>query len=185
MSEVMSEVISELISEFISELISEVRKPRGAISRVEVTYLLRSNVSTTKFHGPPPKNVLRRSLQRSLRKSLQRSLRRWSPKWCPKWCPKWHFGDHFTDHFRDDLRSDLRSDVRSDLWNCTTKLPYNPQYKKSPFFLQLAEEAGIPPGVINCVTASRDGAGHVGKTLCESPLVGIVSFTGSTRVGKV
>ncbi len=54
-----------------------------------------------------------------------------------------------------------------------------------PFFLQLAEEAGIPPGVINCVTASRDGAGHVGKALCESPLVGIVSFTGSTRVGKV
>ncbi|KAK6165633.1 hypothetical protein SNE40_022524 [Patella caerulea] len=50
---------------------------------------------------------------------------------------------------------------------------------------QLAEEAGIPPGVLNVVTSSRDHAGPIGKVLCESPLVSIISFTGSTAVGKI
>ncbi len=63
-----------LISDFTSEVISEVRQPTGTISRVGVTYLLRSNRSTTKFHDPSPKNVLRRSIRTSLRRS--------SPKWC-------------------------------------------------------------------------------------------------------
>jgi len=49
----------------------------------------------------------------------------------------------------------------------------------------LAEEAGIPPGVINVVTSSRSNTAGVGRLLCESPLVAGISFTGSTQVGKL
>lgn len=48
----------------------------------------------------------------------------------------------------------------------------------------LAEQAGIPPGVLNILPASHKNSPHVGETLCHSPLVGKLSFTGSTRVGK-
>merc|ERR1719154_985813 len=50
---------------------------------------------------------------------------------------------------------------------------------------ELAEQAGIPKGVINIVTASRENTAEVGKVLCESPLVAGLSFTGSTPVGKI
>lgn len=50
---------------------------------------------------------------------------------------------------------------------------------------QLAKQAGIPAGVLNVVTSSRDNASQVGKVLCKSPLVTKLSFTGSTFVGKV
>ncbi|XP_022110048.1 succinate-semialdehyde dehydrogenase, mitochondrial-like [Acanthaster planci] len=51
--------------------------------------------------------------------------------------------------------------------------------------IPLAEEAGVPPGVFNVVTCSRDHAAEVGKVLCESPLVSKISFTGSTATGKI
>lgn len=47
----------------------------------------------------------------------------------------------------------------------------------------LAEEAGFPKGVINIVTT--DDSSAVGKTLCESEKVRKMSFTGSTKVGKI
>ena len=50
---------------------------------------------------------------------------------------------------------------------------------------QLAHEAGIPPGVINILTSSRGRSAEVGRALCSSPLVSGLSFTGSTRVGKI
>ncbi|XP_012939344.1 glutarate-semialdehyde dehydrogenase isoform X2 [Aplysia californica] len=50
---------------------------------------------------------------------------------------------------------------------------------------QLAEEAGLPAGVLNVVTGSRDNAAALGKELCESPIVSKISFTGSTAVGKI
>lgn len=46
---------------------------------------------------------------------------------------------------------------------------------------ELALEAGVPPGVFNVVT----GRGEVaGRALAGHPLIGKVSFTGSTEVGK-
>ena len=48
----------------------------------------------------------------------------------------------------------------------------------------LAEEAGIPKGVINIVTTKKNRSG-VGDTLCHSPKVAALSFTGSTGVGKM
>ena len=48
---------------------------------------------------------------------------------------------------------------------------------------QLAEEAGIPPGVFNVVTSTN--AQGIGKELCNNKKVKKISFTGSTRVGKI
>ncbi len=47
----------------------------------------------------------------------------------------------------------------------------------------LAEEAGVPAGVFS-VLPSTDSVG-VGKAFCESPVMRKISFTGSTRVGKI
>ncbi|MGF1764859.1 NAD-dependent succinate-semialdehyde dehydrogenase [Aliivibrio kagoshimensis] len=47
---------------------------------------------------------------------------------------------------------------------------------------KLAEEAGIPAGVINIVTTRQ--VAEVGELLCTHPAVRKVSFTGSTAVGK-
>src|SRR4051812_10249350 len=44
----------------------------------------------------------------------------------------------------------------------------------------LVTEAGFPPGVINIVAATRDGSAH----LVGHPDVDMVTFTGSTEVGK-
>jgi len=48
----------------------------------------------------------------------------------------------------------------------------------------LAEKAGIPAGVINCITALENTA-ILGEALCTDPRVKKISFTGSTRVGKL
>ena len=47
---------------------------------------------------------------------------------------------------------------------------------------QLAEEAGVPPGVFSCVTGS---ATEIGGELSSNPIVKKLSFTGSTEIGKV
>jgi acyl-CoA reductase-like NAD-dependent aldehyde dehydrogenase len=48
---------------------------------------------------------------------------------------------------------------------------------------EILEEAGIPKGVFNVVTCSRDNVAAVGDELIENPAVRGVSFTGSTAVG--
>ena len=47
-------------------------------------------------------------------------------------------------------------------------------------FAELAQEAGLPPGVLNIVT----GDGSTGKLLVDHPGVDKIAFTGSTDVGK-
>ncbi|KAI9702281.1 MAG: succinate semialdehyde dehydrogenase NADP+ linked [Bogoriella megaspora] len=49
---------------------------------------------------------------------------------------------------------------------------------------ELAHRAGIPPGVVNIVTALKNTP-EIGNTLTSSPVVRKVSFTGSTGVGKL
>jgi aldehyde dehydrogenase (NAD+) len=49
---------------------------------------------------------------------------------------------------------------------------------------EVLEEAGIPKGVFNVVTCSRDNVAAVGDELIANPLVRGVSFTGSTAVGQ-
>ena len=48
----------------------------------------------------------------------------------------------------------------------------------------LAERAGVPKGVVNVVGA-LDNTPEIGQTLCTSDTVRKISFTGSTRVGKL
>ncbi|MDB5764687.1 MAG: NAD-dependent succinate-semialdehyde dehydrogenase [Herminiimonas sp.] len=50
---------------------------------------------------------------------------------------------------------------------------------------ELAHRAGLPPGVINVITADSVKSIEVGKVLCSSPLVRHLSFTGSTPVGRI
>lgn len=48
-------------------------------------------------------------------------------------------------------------------------------------FAQLAAEAGVPPGVLNVVHGLGEEAG---QPLVESPRIDLISFTGSTAVGR-
>lgn len=50
---------------------------------------------------------------------------------------------------------------------------------------ELAQRAGIPPGVLNILTADGAQSIEVGKMLCESDIVRHLSFTGSTEVGRI
>ncbi|NLD67958.1 MAG: NAD-dependent succinate-semialdehyde dehydrogenase [Limnobacter sp.] len=49
--------------------------------------------------------------------------------------------------------------------------------------VELAEQAGFPPGVFNMVVGRSSSA--IGEEMCTNPLVRKVSFTGSTEVGRV
>jgi vanillin dehydrogenase len=49
---------------------------------------------------------------------------------------------------------------------------------------KIFEVAGLPPGVLNVVTCSRNRVAEVGDVLVGHPAVGAVSFTGSTVVGR-
>jgi aldehyde dehydrogenase (NAD+) len=49
---------------------------------------------------------------------------------------------------------------------------------------EILEEAGVPAGVFNVITCSRDHVGDVGDELIANPAVHGVSFTGSTAVGS-
>jgi succinate-semialdehyde dehydrogenase/glutarate-semialdehyde dehydrogenase len=46
----------------------------------------------------------------------------------------------------------------------------------------LAEEAGVPSGVLQVITGD---ARQIGAALCDSPVVAKLSFTGSTEVGRI
>ena len=48
-------------------------------------------------------------------------------------------------------------------------------------FIEVLTEAGVPPGVVNLVTGGAD----VGTALSSHESVGVVSFTGSTAVGRL
>jgi succinate-semialdehyde dehydrogenase / glutarate-semialdehyde dehydrogenase len=51
--------------------------------------------------------------------------------------------------------------------------------------VELANRAGVPPGVFNVVVADGSGAAAIGLELCTNPVVRKVSFTGSTEVGRI
>jgi len=49
--------------------------------------------------------------------------------------------------------------------------------------VNLTQEAGLPSGVVNIVTCSRDNVNAIGQLFSTHPKVGVLSFTGSTEVG--
>lgn len=50
---------------------------------------------------------------------------------------------------------------------------------------ELAVRAGLPPGVLNLLTADGANSIAIGKVLCASDVVRHISFTGSTEVGRI
>ena len=50
---------------------------------------------------------------------------------------------------------------------------------------ELAQRAGIPAGVLNVVTGDGGNSIAIGRMLCESDDVRHLSFTGSTKVGRI
>jgi len=64
---------------------------------------------------------------------------------------------------------------------CTVVLKPHPWTPLDAMMIaEAAAEAGIPPGVLNVIT----GHGEVGDELTSSPLVDMVTFTGSTATGR-
>ncbi|MXQ07316.1 aldehyde dehydrogenase family protein [Alphaproteobacteria bacterium GH1-50] len=57
-------------------------------------------------------------------------------------------------------------------------------YSGGLYHAEILEEAGIPPGVFNVVTCSRENVSEVGDEMIEHPYVKAISFTGSTAVGR-
>jgi len=69
---------------------------------------------------------------------------------------------------------------------CTVVLKPAEQTPLSALALaQLAHEAGIPPGVLNILSADSQRSIEIGKVLCESDVVRKLTFTGSTQVGRI
>ena len=67
------------------------------------------------------------------------------------------------------------------LAGCTVVVKSPPEAPGSAYvFAEVAEEAGVPPGVINIVTADRE----VSELLVRDPRVDKITFTGSTAVGR-
>ena len=50
---------------------------------------------------------------------------------------------------------------------------------------ELAQRAGMPPGVLNVITADSEQSIAIGNVLCASDAVRHLSFTGSTEVGRI
>ena len=67
---------------------------------------------------------------------------------------------------------------------CAMVLKPAPQTPFSALALaHLAEQAGLPAGLLSVITAGVDSSREVGAELCDSPVVRKLSFTGSTAVG--
>jgi acyl-CoA reductase-like NAD-dependent aldehyde dehydrogenase len=50
---------------------------------------------------------------------------------------------------------------------------------------EIFEEAGLPEGVLNVITSTREDAADVGDEMIAHPAVRRISFTGSTEVGRI
>src|SRR5213082_958976 len=107
-----------------------------------------------------------------------------------------------------ELRNKFAMSVRQPLGVCSIITPWNfpmaiPSWKIIPAlvcgntvvfkpasqtplsawnFVKVLEDAGIPKGVVNMVTGDGE---EVGTPLTTSPAIRVVSFTGSTRVGRI
>ena len=57
-------------------------------------------------------------------------------------------------------------------------------YMGGLIFAEVLEEAGLPPGVFNVITSSRERVGEMGDELVDNPAVKGIAFTGSTAVGR-
>jgi succinate-semialdehyde dehydrogenase / glutarate-semialdehyde dehydrogenase len=69
---------------------------------------------------------------------------------------------------------------------CTMIVKPSPETPVTNLVLaHLAQKAGFPPGVLNVLTTDLENTPSLSEALCKHPLVKKVTFTGSTRVGKI
>ena len=69
---------------------------------------------------------------------------------------------------------------------CTAVIKPDAQTPLSAIALvKLIEQSGYAPGVVNLLVASNEYTPEFGLKLCESPKIKKLTFTGSTRVGKI
>ncbi|KAL1968101.1 hypothetical protein VTN77DRAFT_2231 [Rasamsonia byssochlamydoides] len=69
---------------------------------------------------------------------------------------------------------------------CTMVIKPSPETPITTLALMhLAQKAGFPPGVLNVLTTDLENTPSLSEALCKHPLVKKVTFTGSTRVGKL
>ncbi|EEH18317.2 hypothetical protein PABG_00880 [Paracoccidioides brasiliensis Pb03] len=69
---------------------------------------------------------------------------------------------------------------------CTMIVKPSPETPITALVLaHLAQKAGFPPGVFNVLTTDLNNTPPLSEALCKHPLVKKVTFTGSTRVGKL
>ncbi|KAL5334825.1 Aldehyde/histidinol dehydrogenase [Aspergillus crustosus] len=69
---------------------------------------------------------------------------------------------------------------------CTIIVKPSPETPLTALVLaHLAQKAGFPPGVFNVLTTDLENTPSLSERLCKHPLVKKVTFTGSTRVGKL
>lgn len=69
---------------------------------------------------------------------------------------------------------------------CTMIVKPSPETPISALVLaHLAQKAGFPAGVFNVLTTDLENTPPLSEALCKHPLVKKVTFTGSTRVGKL
>ncbi|OGM47755.1 succinate-semialdehyde dehydrogenase [Aspergillus bombycis] len=69
---------------------------------------------------------------------------------------------------------------------CTLIVKPSPETPLSALVLaHLAQKAGFPAGVFNVLTTDLENTPPLSEALCKHPLVKKVTFTGSTRVGKL
>lgn len=69
---------------------------------------------------------------------------------------------------------------------CTMIVKPSPETPNTCLALaHLATQAGFPDGVLNVLTTSLENTPGLSEELCTHPLVKKVTFTGSTRVGKI
>lgn len=70
--------------------------------------------------------------------------------------------------------------------NCVVLKPSEETpYSGGLFFAEVFDAVGVPEGVLNVVTCSREHVPEVGDQMIEHPLIKGISFTGSTPVGRV
>lgn len=80
----------------------------------------------------------------------------------------------------------LRKLVSALAAGCTVVIKPSPETPCTTLALAiLCQRAGVPPGVVNVVTASNHTTPAVGKKMCEDKRLKKISFTGSTAVGKL
>lgn len=69
--------------------------------------------------------------------------------------------------------------------NCIVVKPAEATPLSALALAELSHRAGVPAGAFQVLTGSRQDAAELGEELANNPLVRKLSFTGSTRVGKL